>query len=416
MTIIKKIFLYKGLITIFILYTDNIQTMTPKERTAKWKMDFIATNGLEAWKEKQRNQKAKVRAKKSQKVQDVQDVKVENDCKEDKLEIEALKAEIMKLKANGIKKRKPLPPIPVDTRDDCEKLLDEIYEIKKKYLASLSPPKKIKKQSTIQQFARVMNIYKFMNGDDKSKCNNLDWLEDTSSILKFIDERYKTIASRNTHISSIASILFGLPRYNDEYMFYSNLATNNTKKIKEATGNNLLTAAEEKNMVNWSLIKQTFSSIKNIRDKALVALYVLIPPRRLDYGLMKVGNGDNINFNYYTSGTMIFNKYKTDKTYGKQVIKIPIELKTIIDSYISEYKLKDGDLLFSSKNGEPYKNFTPFINKVFKTYVGKNISVNVLRHSFISDYLKTTRSVNDMKNIANLMAHSSSEQKFYFRF
>ena len=391
--------------------------MTPQERIAKWRTDFISKNGIEAWKEKQRLQKSRSRAKKSQKPQQIQEVKEERECKKEQLEIEQLKAEIAKLKAVGVKKKKPLPPIPVEEKkDNCEELLDRIFDIKSKYLAGLSPPKKIKKQSTAQQFNRVINIYKFMNGGNESNCNSLDWLRGTSMVLKFIDSRYKTKASRNTQISSIASILFGIPGYENEYLFYSKIATDNNKKIKESTGDNILTDAEKKNTLSWSEIVDILSKIEDKKDKALVGLYVLTPPRRLDYGLMKIGNGNDTNFNYYTSEGLKFNKYKTDKTYGTQMIKISSKLKKIIDDYINEYGLNNGDLLFGTKNGTPYKNFTTFMNKIFKKYTKKTISVNVLRHSFISEYLKTNRSVNDMKKIATLMAHSPTEQKYYFRF
>ena len=43
----------------------------------------------------------------------------------------------------------------------------------------------------------------------------------------------------------------------------------------------------------------------------------------------------------------VFNDYKTDTTYGKQIFKIPEDLDMVINQYITAKKLRNGDFLFS---------------------------------------------------------------------
>ena len=317
-----------------------------------------------------------------------------------------------KLPPTGVKKTPPpLPP----KLSKCELLLERIYAKKVKYLASLVPPRTVKKSSTTQQFNRVMNIHKFMIGDI-ANCDNLNWLRDTEKIVDFINGRYKTASSRNVQISSISSVLFGMDEYKTEYDFYSKLSTNNVKQIKEVQGENVLTPNEEKNIMSWDDIQKMTSDITDIRDKALISLYVLFPPRRMDYFVLKVGDGDDVNFNYFTDAGITFNKYKTDKIYKQQKFAISDELRVVLNAYIRDYNLKDGDLMFGRTTTKPYKNPSQYLSALLKKYTPKTISVNILRHSYISEFLKQPRSVNEMKAVAERMAHSTTEQKKYFRF
>ena len=76
---------------------------------------------------------------------------------------------------------------------------------------------------------------------------------------------------------------------------------------------------------------------------------------------------------------------------------------------------KPGDPVFNTKNNKHIKNFSEFVNNIFKKQTGKNISVNLIRHAFISDYLKKNKSLADRKAISDKMAHSVAVQSFYNR-
>ena len=106
---------------------------------------------------------------------------------------------------------------------------------------------------------------------------------------------------------------------------------------------------------------------------------------------------------------MVFKNYKTHKTYGDYTIKpIPTKLQKLLQEYITSSKLKTGNFLFhqgkyKNKNYSE-SNFSTLISKdIFQLYTatydedgnvveaGKRISVNILRHSYISHILSNTK-------------------------
>jgi hypothetical protein len=61
---------------------------------------------------------------------------------------------------------------------------------------------------------------------------------------------------------------------------------------------------------------------------------VFIPPRRsLDYCEFKIKNIDREKDNYLDKNKLIFNRYKTAKTYGQQSVDIPVQLRNILTKW-----------------------------------------------------------------------------------
>ena len=79
------------------------------------------------------------------------------------------------------------------------------------------------------------------------------------------------------------------------------------------------------------------SDLQDIQKYVLMAVSsgIFIPPRRLlDYVCFKIKNINKSEDNYLDKNTFVFNKYKTSKTYGTQIIELPKELKAIIIKWI----------------------------------------------------------------------------------
>ena len=55
------------------------------------------------------------------------------------------------------------------------------------------------------------------------------------------------------------------------------------------------------------------------------------------------------------------------------------------------------------------------IGKLFEKIIGKTASVNLLRHSKITDFLKTQRTVKEKDDLACQIAHNRGMQDIYFR-
>ena len=107
-----------------------------------------------------------------------------------------------------------------------------------------------------------------------------------------------------------------------------------------------------------------------------------LPPRRsLDNGAMKIHNFDTKTDNYYKAGKFYFHRYKTADKYGLQTLDVPKDLQVLLRKWI---KLNDTDYLLFSTNKKPLSS--PQINRILnKVFDGLHISVDVLRHVFLTD-------------------------------
>ena len=160
----------------------------------------------------------------------------------------------------------------------------------------------------------------------------------------------------------------------------------------------------------------------------MYALYTLQPARRLDYRNVQITKETNLkkledpSTNYLMVSShpyqFVFNDYKTDKAYEQQVI--PVEDKTlniIIDHYINEKRLKNGDYLFSllRDKREIIKGpvFSKKVSDVFKKVYGIPISARYLRMSWATHFYKTNPTARQIKEFSEKMAHSPDESMLY---
>ena len=153
--------------------------------------------------------------------------------------------------------------------------------------------------------------------------------------------------------------------------------------------------------------------LQEIQNFIMLALFVLIPPRRaLDYVEMKIKNVDKKTDNYIQGNKLVFNTYKTSKSKGQQIVDIPRELKTILNKWVkinpSEY------LLFDAKNN---KLSSVKINQRFEKIMGKKFSVNMFRKLFLTDkYGDTVKKMKEMEKDMIEMGSSKAQVNHYVKF
>jgi len=152
-------------------------------------------------------------------------------------------------------------------------------------------------------------------------------------------------------------------------------------------------------------------------DTLISAFYMYIPAlRSQDYYSLIISDIDDDKTNIYMPNAkkIIINNYKTDKHYGKRIIKIPMKVLEILSDYIknNEKKLKD-ILLTNTKNGKfTHSSFNYRLNRIF----GAGISSDLLRRVWISEFLNYTSSPKDIEKLAIIMAHSIQTQKLTYKF
>ena len=164
---------------------------------------------------------------------------------------------------------------------------------------------------------------------------------------------------------------------------------------------------------------------KVLLQKALVAgLYLLFGkndgPRRLEYAGMKIiQDRDDIkpNINYLLvlskrTKYFIFQDYKTSGKYGKLEKSVPNKLNTIINIWLKHNKTDN--FLINQRGGAMTSNtLGKFITLTFAP-LKKNITLNLLRHIFITSNVDLDK-VKNNKELAKNMAHDVGTQETYVK-
>lgn len=168
----------------------------------------------------------------------------------------------------------------------------------------------------------------------------------------------------------------------------------------------------QKSLPLWNKTRLTQKEMDELMDVVLLSLYVLIPPRRsTDYVKLKGRNSNSTTDNYFVKNKLVFNDYKTDKTYGRQEVKLPPKLKTILSRWMTKHM---NDYVLFDKQGKPLTNskLTVRLNKIFE---GKKISSSMLRHIYLSHLYKNVPSLESMQKTASQMGHSVDEALRYIK-
>jgi len=263
--------------------------------------------------------------------------------------------------------------------------------------------------------------------EDENKLKaNMEYLDNIEGLIKTIEDRYSNLQSRKAHLSSYMTLISYLPNIkkgayeiirqkfeevNNE--IYGIRADNQRAKNEE-----MIDIFDEEDIVRRA-------NELNMEDKIIYTYYTLQPPRRCEDVFMLTvikSSDDNLDSdkNYIVVDDdnspieVIYNKYKTNKIYGRQRIKISNEiLKSIIREYIYKNDIKEGEKLyrkFSTAN-----TFGDAIKRVFSKVYSKKITLNNIRHSYITWEMREIRSVNYLSNLAMMMGHSIGEQQLYRR-
>ena len=220
----------------------------------------------------------------------------------------------------------------------------------------------------------------------------------------------------------------------DKNQTYKDLMIKDATKYDDEQLENKKTPSQEENWINQDEVKNiyemylsnanklfklkkdlTMPQIQTLQNFIIICLTagIFIPPRRsLDWTLMKWKNYNLNNDNYYNKKIFVFNQYKTAKFYHKQDIEVPNELRLILNKWT---KIIDSEYLLFDSNNNP---LTPVklnqrLNKIFN---GK-ISVNILRHSYITEkYTSTPMTLKDIKENADAMGHSLNQSLEYIKY
>lgn len=295
--------------------------------------------------------------------------------------------------------------------------------------------KKEKKKMKTQQVQAVERIYKYITNEEFK--GDLSLFKNTVRVMKAINNNpsWKKPNTRNKYLENLASVLNGNQDYEKAYKFYSKKSTQGRKNITDNENDNKLSESEKKNWVEQNIINNAYKSANSTYDKALIALYSLIPPRRRGLAVWltlsktkdfkKITNKNGHNWLLVSARGLpykiVMYRYKTFKTYGVYTInlrgKTNKPLRDILKSHINQNRIEQGKPIFYNNKGDYLEpsNMSAYIQNTFNYILGKSISFNLLRHIKITDFYKTPKSINEKKKLAEKMGHDIGTQAKYAR-
>lgn len=266
----------------------------------------------------------------------------------------------------------------------------------------------------------------------------LEIFEDDINIIHELNSKY----SYNTAICSVHGILVWLDyksastslinryrEYMNDYIEIRNIKTYN----KVVNFSSDIEYPELRQMV---LNRATFflggsHAFTKYRNFLILALYTLMAPVRLgnfiDMKYLKQGeNAEELprTSNYIIRKTngdylFVFNKYRTSKTNG-QIVYEPTEvvLQRLIKKWFANYS-KNHRYFLVNTSGEniSHNNLTNSLSSISQKLFNKNITINMIRDSFITDFLKKENTHKERKKIFKMIGcvYKPNQSDLYLR-
>lgn len=363
--------------------------------------------------------------------------------------------ESQKQKLNEIKAKLPprqqQPPTPLNIQEITEQKTNKkaitedikpLYEKRKEALTASTIEAYINKSNLLNKFFIKKSLSQEATGEIRKLLNNNDFNEDLIlSEMKYINndieptinalrQHYKNDNTFRNYINILVVITSHLKTLNKSiYQTLTKLNIFLNQKYQDKRKDNEIEDTDKDKIIDLdkSTILKNLNKLTNIKERLIYGLYCLFPARREEWRLTKITSQtdkeklkDPLN-NYLILSNpkqIIFNNYKTSKTHGQQHFNIlDTDLNNIIDEYILNNDLSDGDYLFSLKCNKnkviSQPNFSHLISDVFFKVYNIPISLRFLRMSHITYHLSKNPTIKQMEILAYQMAHSTDEQQKY---
>jgi len=244
-------------------------------------------------------------------------------------------------------------------------------------------------------------------------------LLDTKAVLPWIAKQGGESAQK-VYLSAIKWEV-GADKYPKEYyeamkVFFANQKVQEKKQV--------LSAQLSPNYVPYAdLVKvQRDLAAKDKSEKdwqryLITSLYTLNAPLRADYGAVKVYGREDKRRS--TGNELIWRKkkpvfimrqYKTSKTHGEVKIPVSKDLAKVIAEWFGHLGATPTYLL--GANSITPDTLLGRIADAF-TATGKDVGIDILRHSYIIHHYPSLKSIEDKEELAGRMLHTRDRQELY---
>jgi len=295
--------------------------------------------------------------------------------------------------------------------------------------------------------AYLISIKKVHNALEEGEYKNLDFLKKIDKVKDFLNN-----LKLSTQKNYLAAIIVALETTNDKDSNKKMLE--DYKKILDETHNKFVNDYDngeksETQKKNWTSMKN-LNKVKNalfrdinerellkkdeLNKKQMLLLQKWVianlflnddnPPTRLDYAPMEIISKNQFDKleeeeqkenNYLVISSrnnkmFSFNEYKTAGKYGQNNVKVGKKLNSVLNIWL-KYNKTDSLLLNTKLEPLSSNGLGKEIKKIFFESLGKNISVNMLRHIFLSE--KYPNQDTEREKDAKKMGHSVNQQAKY---
>lgn len=203
-----------------------------------------------------------------------------------------------------------------------------------------------------------------------------------------------------------------------------------------------LTEAERDKYLDYDTIQGIydlvcFSPFVTLEDKVLVGFYTRMPPVRADYSRLRLyyNTRPDTSENHIQiwgqtrwqaqSSTMevYISEHKTAATSGTLKRIIPSELKHMLYEYLRALAVCEGmsvDMYLNREEPTYLFDFAPAeittrLQRVFQRYTGKAVSVNIIRHAYVTKQMEGRPPLAQVEAEAAEMGHSVMTHETYRR-
>jgi hypothetical protein len=246
--------------------------------------------------------------------------------------------------------------------------------------------------------------------------------EDTKAVLEMLNK--SSLCSRKSVLTALVVAFPDIEDYrnamNADNVVYRGEIQKQEKTEKQK---NYWVTQEEVNKKYKQLERQakplltkenrTVAEFQQIQNWVIIALLggVFICPRRnLDYTAFKLRNIDEDKDNYMTKKHLVFNTYKTAKTYGQQKVELPTKLKNVLNKWM---KVNTYDHLLLDNNykelgtGTCDSNASSKLNQRMTAIFPdkQKVGINAMRHMYLTENFGQ-HDVTKMKSVTSDMGTS----------
>lgn len=252
---------------------------------------------------------------------------------------------------------------------------------------------------------------------------------DVDELYKKLQKKYDSATTRKNIVSTILSLYSHTPKFDkahEETRKEWEIRFKNVKQIqKEIAGDNRLTADKEKTMptakeISEAARKMSHDDMKESQMLLLLLMVSVIPPKRRDYGALKVHKSmpkaakDNfVVVPTHGKVKLVLTEYKTANKYGTFSEDLPEEIS---DAMRESLKRHPRGHVFVGRDLGPMTDnaYGKFVKAAFTKYVKKASTMNDLRHAYISQKISSNKLTrNEKEAIARRMQHGLDMQDSY---